>query len=621
MEDELAASIALQGGVWGGAKAFTVTSGPGFSLMMEHIGYAAMTETPCVFVDVQRGGPSTGLPTLPAQADMMQARWGSHGDYEIIALCPNSPQECFDLTIKAFNLAEEFRVPVMFMMDEVVGHMTEKVVIPPADQIEVVPRKHTRKSVEDYLPYGTNGDMVPEMAHAGEGYKFHVTGLTHDERGYPNMTPQIQDKLVRRLQNKIRSAADRICLFEEERLDDADVVVVSYGITSRVAQRAIDAARAAWAESRQTAAHHRLALPRQKDRRTGRAHQGIRCAGTQSRSDGARSRTRRWRKSENRRRIARRWRSSQSRRNPERHRGGKPMLNVLDDTVNPVEPFLRSDRMPHIWCPGCGIGTTVNSFARALIESKIDLESLALVSGIGCTGRVAGYVKLDSFHTTHGRAIPFATGLKLANPKLNVVVYSGDGDLSAIGGNHLIHAARRNIDLKVICVNNLIYAMTGGQTAPTTPGHATTSTNPYGTFEPAFNLPHLVEAAGAVYVARWTTFHVRQLARSISEAFQKKGFSFIEVISPCPTLYQRRNKMGDGLDTMKYYKEKSKVKNGAPTSEVGLTLNGEIAVGKFVDRDRPDYQTMMRAQYVESLGERYVEMSDPEEPEMECVCG
>ena len=151
-----------------------------------------------------------------------------------------------------------------------------------------------------------------------------------------------------------------------------------------------------------------------------------------------------------------------------------------------------------------------------------------------------------------------------------MVVYSGDGDLFAIGGNHLIHAARRNIDLKVICVNNLIYAMTGGQTAPTTPGHSTTSTNPYGTFEPSFNLPHLVEAAGAVYVARWTTFHVRQLARSISEVFQKKGFSFIEVISPCPTLYQRRNKMGDGLDTMKYYKEKSKVRNGAPTSEVGL---------------------------------------------------
>ena len=243
MEDELAASITLQGAVWGGAKAFTVTSGPGFSLMMEHIGYAAMTETPCVFVDVQRGGPSTGLPTLPAQADMMQARWGSHGDYEIIALCPNSPQECFDLTIKAFNFAEEFRVPVMFMMDEVVGHMTEKVVIPPADQIEVEPRRLTSKPVAEYLPYHTNGNQVPEMAHAGDGYNFHITGLTHDERGYPNMTPQTQDKLIRRLQNKIRDAADRITLLEEEGIDGADVVVVSYGITSRVAQRAIGLAR------------------------------------------------------------------------------------------------------------------------------------------------------------------------------------------------------------------------------------------------------------------------------------------------------------------------------------------------------------------------------------------
>jgi 2-oxoglutarate ferredoxin oxidoreductase subunit alpha len=244
MEDELAASICLQGAVWGGAKAFTVTSGPGFSLMMEHIGYAAMTETPCVFVNVQRGGPSTGLPTLPAQADMMQARWGSHGDYGIIAICPNSPQECFDLTIKAFNFSEQFRVPVMVMMDEVVGHMTEKVVIPPADKIEVTPRKHTKKSPADYKPYECNGDgsLVPEMAHAGEGYNFHVTGLTHDERGYPNMTVPVQDKLVKRLCAKINDAKDLV-LYEADNLDDADVVVVSYGITSRVAQRAIDVAR------------------------------------------------------------------------------------------------------------------------------------------------------------------------------------------------------------------------------------------------------------------------------------------------------------------------------------------------------------------------------------------
>jgi len=275
--------------------------------------------------------------------------------------------------------------------------------------------------------------------------------------------------------------------------------------------------------------------------------------------------------------------------------------------INPVEPFLRTERMPHIWCPGCGIGTSVNSFARALTDANLDLKNVAIVSGIGCSGRVAGYMNLDSFHTTHGRAIPFATGLKLANPKLNVVVYSGDGDLFAIGGNHLIHAARRNVDIKVVCVNNLIYAMTGGQTAPTTPGSVVTSTNPYGTYDPAFNLPYLTEAAGAVYVARWTTFHVRQLARAMQEMFKKKGFTFIEVISPCPTLYQRRNKMGDGLDTMKYYKEVSKVKNGVPTSEVALSKAGEIIVGKFVDREREEYRHLMHDRLTEVLGDQYVE--------------
>lgn len=243
MEDELAASITLQGAVWGGAKAFTVTSGPGFSLMMEHLGYAVMTETPCVFVDVQRGGPSTGLPTLPAQGDMMQARWGSHGDYEIIALCPNSPQECFDLTIKAFNYAEKYRVPVLVMMDEVVGHMTEKVVIPPADQIYVEPRHFTTKDPNNFHLYSPDEHEVPEMAHLGQGYSIHVTGLTHDERGYPNMTPKVQDQLMKRLKGKIVDNADDIVLYEESDVEGADVVVVSYGITSRVAQRAVDLAK------------------------------------------------------------------------------------------------------------------------------------------------------------------------------------------------------------------------------------------------------------------------------------------------------------------------------------------------------------------------------------------
>ncbi len=243
MEDELASSIAIQGAVWAGKKAMTVTSGPGYSLMMEHIGLAAMTEAPCVFVDVQRGGPSTGLPTLPGQADMMQARWGSHGDYEIIALSPNSPQECFDLTIDAFNLSEQYRVPVMFMMDECVGHMMERVVIPPADQIEVTPRRFTKLPPEEFLPYKPGEDMVPDMFKAGDGYRLHITGLTHDFRGYPTMNAETQEELVHRLVNKIRLNADKICRYEEFDVDDADVVVLAFGITSRVAVEAISLAK------------------------------------------------------------------------------------------------------------------------------------------------------------------------------------------------------------------------------------------------------------------------------------------------------------------------------------------------------------------------------------------
>ena len=245
LEDEIASSIAIQGAAWGGKKVLSVTSGPGLSLMMEHIGYAAITETPSVWVDVQRGGPSTGLPTLPAQQDMMQVKWGSHGDYEIIALAPSSPQECFDLMIQAFNLAETYRCPVFFMMDEVVGHMTERVVIPPADQLEIVDRKWTRKKPSEFTLYATSpGDLVPEMVKAGDGYRVHVTGLTHDERGYPAMNPAAQDRLVRRLKAKIQQNADKLVDVRMDGVEGADVIVMSYGITSRVATAAIETARA-----------------------------------------------------------------------------------------------------------------------------------------------------------------------------------------------------------------------------------------------------------------------------------------------------------------------------------------------------------------------------------------
>jgi 2-oxoglutarate ferredoxin oxidoreductase subunit alpha len=242
MEDELASMAAILGASWAGKKSMTVTSGPGFSLMMENIGLGAMLETPCVVVNVMRGGPSTGLPTLPGQADIMQARWGSHGDYELISVCPNSPQECFDLTIKAFNYSEKYRVPVLVMMDECVGHMTEKVIIPDAESIELFNRRYTDKKPEEYLPYAYGEDLIPDMVKAGDGYNFHVTGLTHDERGYPDMTWQTQETCVRRLLDKITVHTDDIVMLEEENLDKAEIVVLSYGITSRVALRGIQMA-------------------------------------------------------------------------------------------------------------------------------------------------------------------------------------------------------------------------------------------------------------------------------------------------------------------------------------------------------------------------------------------
>ena len=281
---------------------------------------------------------------------------------------------------------------------------------------------------------------------------------------------------------------------------------------------------------------------------------------------------------------------------------------------NPVNKYLRMERMPSIWCPGCGIGTTVNCFARALDsldESGFDLKNLAIVSGIGCTGRVAGYLKLDSFHTTHGRAIPFATGLQLARPDLKVVVYSGDGDLTAIGGNHLVHAARRNADLLVVCVNNFTYGMTGGQVTPTTFRPAIASTTPYGAFEETFNLPNLLDSCGAVYVARWTAYHVRQIAKSMGEALDKKGFRFIEILAPCPTLYLRRNRLGEGLDEMKFYRDNSVIKHGADTKTVALDYRKEIVVGKFVDRERPTLEQAMEKGLSEALGSKYVPYESP----------
>jgi 2-oxoglutarate ferredoxin oxidoreductase subunit beta len=260
---------------------------------------------------------------------------------------------------------------------------------------------------------------------------------------------------------------------------------------------------------------------------------------------------------------------------------------------HPRDTLLRSERLPHIWCPGCGIGSITDAYARAVAASGRKPDEHAIVSGIGCTGRVAGYVNLDSFHTTHGRAIPFATGLKLARPDLEVTVFSGDGDLFAIGGNHFIHAARRNMDINVICVNNFNYGMTGGQGGPTTPFGSFSTTHPYGNADRPFNLPKLAIMLGAVYVARWTSLHLRQVEKSMSRALEKRGFTFIEVLSPCPIGYGKSNALGEGIDEMKLYREHCEIRHDATPDEmeIDLTTDDPIALGVFLDIERPAYGT------------------------------
>jgi 2-oxoglutarate ferredoxin oxidoreductase subunit beta len=264
--------------------------------------------------------------------------------------------------------------------------------------------------------------------------------------------------------------------------------------------------------------------------------------------------------------------------------------------TNPKDELLRADRLPHIWCPGCGLGIVTGCLVEAIKNSGIPQDKHVVISGIGCTARIPGYLNLDSYHTTHGRAIAFATGVKIANPDLEVTVVSGDGDLFNIGGNHLIHAIRRNVDLNIFCVNNFNYGMTGGQFGATTPTKAKTSTTPYGNFEASFNVPYMVAAAGAPFVARWTALHARQLLASMLRAFQVDGLAFVEIVSPCPPTFGDLNNFEDALAMMEYFRTCSRVDDKADLSEVALTMRppDPIVVGNFVDIKKPTYHELER---------------------------
>jgi 2-oxoglutarate/2-oxoacid ferredoxin oxidoreductase subunit beta len=250
--------------------------------------------------------------------------------------------------------------------------------------------------------------------------------------------------------------------------------------------------------------------------------------------------------------------------------------------------YLRKERLPNIFCAGCGNGIVMNTFFNGMEMAEIDFEKVVMVSGIGCSSRIPGYVKCDSLHTTHGRPISFATGIKLANPQNQVVIFTGDGDAAAIGGNHLIHGARRNINLTVICINNSIYGMTGGQISPTSPQGSYGSTAPFGSLEMPFDLSRLVKAAGASYVARWTTAHPLQLSNAIKKALQNDGFSFVEVISQCPTYYGRKNRMRSPIEMIQRMKDESILKIKADKLSLE-ELKGKIVVGEFQNKKEPEF--------------------------------
>jgi 2-oxoglutarate ferredoxin oxidoreductase subunit beta len=258
-------------------------------------------------------------------------------------------------------------------------------------------------------------------------------------------------------------------------------------------------------------------------------------------------------------------------------------------TAHPLrQKYTRSHVKRTTTCPGCGIGTVSQAILRAIDELKLNIDDFIFVSGIGCSAWIPSpFYNADTLHTTHGRPVAFATGVKLGLPDKHVMVVSGDGDLTAIGGNHLIHAARRNINLTVVLVNNGIYGMTGGQTAPTTPRGIKTITSPYGAMEHHFDISPMVVSAGAAYVARWTTVHPRQMTRSIKRGIQKKGFALIEAVSQCPVQYGRASKLGGAVDMLKHFKQNSIRINKAQEMDAAA-LEGKIIVGEFVDREKAE---------------------------------
>ena len=556
MENEDASVAALCGASLAGVKAMTATSDPGFVRMLENLAFALTNELPMVVALVQRTSPSTGRPTGTGSWLVRGTRWGPHGGTEHIVLYPSTVQQIYDYTIKAFNLAERFRSPVILMMEASNAHLEEGVEIP--QEIQVFDRLY----VPGAPPFGPTEDgSAPSMPRFGDGEFLKVTGLTHNERGVPCANiPEIHERMVTHQRRKIISKVDELTDVEEYLLDDAEIMIVAYGHTSRSARWAINEARTKGIKVGMLNIRTLYPFPEEKIKEWSKV---TKCVLVPEMNQGQLFYI--IRESSSSPVISLPQADGES-IDPRRilnfletmgRKYSQSTVPILPPTIyDPPEWDMEKEKTPEMsfssqtpFCLGCGLGVLRNCLLQCIQEINWPVEKIVVASGIGCTARLPNHLPFDSANTTHGYPVPFATGVKLAKPDLHVIVVSGDGDLFDIGAGHTIHGARRNLPISVICFNNFVFGMTGGQAAATTPSGAITSTTTLGNRRPPFDLVRLMLGANAKYVARCPVSKPIVLKETLKEALCVDGFSFVEVVSPCLTGYGRRNELLSPVQT------------------------------------------------------------------------
>ena len=550
MENEDASMAALCGASLAGAKAMTATSDPGFERMLENIAFALTNELPMVVAVVQRTAPSTGRPTGTGSWLVRGTRWGPHGGTEHIVLYPSTVQEIYHYTIKAFNLAERFRSPVILMIEASNAHLEEGVEIP--QEIEVFDRIY----IPGAPPFGPTEDgSAPSMPRFGDGEFLKVTGLTHNERGVPCANvPEVHERMVDHQRRKIVSKIEELTDVEEYLLDDAEIMIVAYGHTARSAKWAIKEARGKGMKVGMLNLRTLYPFPEEKVKRWSKV---TRCVLVPEMNQGQLfyvvressfspviSLPQTDGESIDPRRILHFLETM-------RGKYYQDIAPILPPTIyDPAEWRREKGKIPERsfssqtpLCAGCGLGILRNCLLKCIQEMNWPLEKIVVASGIGCTARLPNHLPFDSANTTHGYPIPFATGVKLIQPDLHVIVISGDGDLFDIGAGQTIHGARRDLPILAICCNNFVFGMTGGQAAATTPLGAMTSTTTTGNRRPPLDLVRLMLGANTKYVARCPISKPLILKGILKEALCFHGFSFVEVVSPCLTEYGRRNEL------------------------------------------------------------------------------